>query len=91
MVKAETLSEIAGLQLTASAAILPEGLYRWKEFSHMVPIGRESWRKRVAEGTAPPKVQLGARCTAYRGADILEWLENPAGYRALARPTPDVL
>lgn len=82
MVSTETLVGITGRQTMASTTILPEGLYRWKEFAHIVPLGRETWRKRVAEGTAPPKIELGARCTVYRGADILQWLENPVSYRA---------
>lgn len=37
------------------------------------------WR-RSREGTFPEAVQIGARATGWRIAEIRQWLENPAGY-----------
>lgn len=38
------------------------------------------WR-RSREGTFPEAVQIGARATGWRIADIREWLNHPANYR----------
>lgn len=65
-----------------SAQISPEGLYRWGEIADRIPYSRETWRQRVKAGAAPKPVAVGAHCTAWRGADILKWLANPAGYKA---------
>lgn len=64
--------------------IRPEGLYAWNDFEDRIPYSRETWRKRVNKGTAPaPQVRTVAR-TAWRGADLLKWLEDPEGYQAPA-------
>lgn len=59
----------------------PDGLYRWREFQHLVPVSRETWRKRVLAGRAPKPEKLGERCTYWRGQELLEWLKDPDGYR----------
>lgn len=59
----------------------PDGLYRWRDIAGMVPVSRETWRKRVTAGTAPAPVRLSLRCTCYRGQDVLLWLQDPGAYR----------
>jgi len=60
--------------------IHPEGLYRWKTLKDVVPVSRETWRKRVNNGTAPQPVRIGKRCISWRGIDVLRWLADPVGY-----------
>lgn len=61
--------------------LMPDGLYRWDAIADRIPLSRESWRLRIHEGRAPKGVVLGPRCTAWRGADVIAWLADPAGYR----------
>ena len=60
----------------------PEGLYRWKELSEFLPISRDFWRKRVNAKKAPQPIRLGERCTFWRGADVIEWLQSPDTYQS---------
>lgn len=62
--------------------ISPEGLYRWAEIKGRLPVSRETWRLRVKTKTAPQPIRIGERCTAWRGADLLQWLSDPNGYEA---------
>lgn len=64
----------------ADTRIHPEGLYRWGEFSELIPFSRETWRKRVLSGKAPASIRLGGACTVWKGAAILEWLKDPNKY-----------
>lgn len=43
------------------------------------------WR-RSREGTFPEAVQIGARATGWRIAEIREWLDNPGSYRPSLPP-----
>lgn len=61
--------------------IRPEGLYPWAAFEDRIPYSRETWRKRVNNGTAPPPQVRTTIRTAWRGADLLKWLEDPEGYQ----------
>lgn len=62
--------------------LMPEGLYRWESFEDRVPLSREGWRLRVKNGKAPKAVEIGPRCVAWRGSDVLAWLAAPAEYQA---------
>ncbi len=64
------------------AKIAPEGLYRWNELKSILPCGREKWRLLGLAKRAPQPVRLGTRCTAWRGQDVLNWLDNPNDYVA---------
>lgn len=68
----------------AAMALQGEALYSWKEIAPFVGIGRETWRRRVAEGKAPQPIYLSSRCTRYRGSDVLNWIESPSTYQAHA-------
>ncbi|MFY2090842.1 helix-turn-helix transcriptional regulator [Achromobacter xylosoxidans] len=62
--------------------LLPGALYSWTEIETFVRVSRETWRIRVMDGTAPPKVKTGERGVKYRGAEVLRWIDDPAGYQA---------
>jgi predicted DNA-binding transcriptional regulator AlpA len=64
-----------------AAMLRPEGLYRWNDFADRIPFTRETWRQRVKAGTAPKPQPVGPNTTAWRGADLIAWLENPAGFK----------
>lgn len=66
----------------AAMTMQGEALYSWKEIAPFVGIGRETWRRRVAEGKAPQPIHLSSRCTRYRGSDVLNWIESPSTYQA---------
>lgn len=68
----------------AAMALQGEALYSWKEIAPFVGLGRETWRRRVAEGKAPQPIYLSSRCTRYRGSDVLNWIESPSTYQAHA-------
>lgn len=69
----------------SAAPIHPDGLYRWRQFSALVPFSRETWRHRILQGRAPRPASQSTNCTAYKGADILAWLANPDGYEAVPK------
>lgn len=69
------------LSQKSAPTIHPEGLYRWDEFADRIPFSRETWRKRVLAGQAPAAKLVGRACTAWKGADILAWLNNPDSYK----------
>ncbi|MGV2865070.1 helix-turn-helix transcriptional regulator [Achromobacter sp. AGC39] len=66
--------------------LLAGALYSWTEIEPFVRVSRETWRMRVKDGTAPPKVPTGARGIKYRGLEVLRWIDDPIGYEA-PRPT----
>lgn len=68
----------------AAMALQGEALYSWKEIAPFVGIGRETWRRRIAEGKAPQPIYLSSRCTRYRGSDVLNWIHSPSAYQAHA-------
>lgn len=68
--------------LPAPERLLPDALYSWTEIAPFVRVSRETWRTRILDGTAPPKVRTGERGIRYRGAEVLRWIDNPTGYEA---------
>ncbi|SAI47639.1 transcriptional regulator [Bordetella ansorpii] len=69
------------------AALSRDALYSWTDIAPFVRVGRETWRRYIKAGTAPAPVQLGKRCSRYRGSDVLAWIESPSTYRANSKPT----
>ncbi|MGN6024619.1 helix-turn-helix transcriptional regulator [Alcaligenes faecalis] len=65
----------------SAPTIHPEGLYRWDEFADRIPFSRETWRKRILAGQAPAAKLVSRACTAWKGADILAWLNNPDSFK----------
>ena len=60
----------------------PEALYRLTEIEPFLPIGSSTWRRMVAKQRAPQPIKLSAKCTLWRGSDILDWLRSPEEYSA---------
>lgn len=41
-----------------------------------IPVSRSTWWQWVAEGKAPQPIRLGSRVTAWRAADIAQFLRQ---------------
>lgn len=52
-------------------------------------LSRSTIYRRMQDGTFPSAVPLGGRMVGWRVADIHQFLENPASYRAPANACPD--
>jgi prophage regulatory protein len=63
----------------------PASLYRWNDLKPYLPIGESSWRRMVNAKSAPQPIKLSRKCTLWRCADVLEWLEHPDTYQAPIR------
>lgn len=72
-----------------AAQLPPDGFLRLEHLATNKKKGRIGitglseptiWR-RSREGTFPEAVQIGARATGWRIAEVRQWLDNPAGYR----------
>lgn len=59
-----------------------EGLSRWGDIKHLIPVSREKWRQLIRDGSAPPVTRLGIRCSFQHNSEILRWLSDPLNYRA---------
>lgn len=73
------------IEIPKSNVFDPAGLYRWQTISAHVPVSRSTWYARIKAGQAPEPVLGGMKSragSAWRGADILNWLANPNDYRA---------
>ena len=58
--------------------VLPSsGFLRLRRVLQIVPIGRSTLYQKIKLGTFPPAVKLGPRISAWRAADIHEYLKNP--------------
>ncbi|TDR04340.1 helix-turn-helix transcriptional regulator [Paraburkholderia silvatlantica] len=66
----------------ASATLHPEGFSRWPVVRRLVGMGRETVRQHEQRGIFPKHVSIGPRTAAWRNADLLAWLADPAAYRA---------
>jgi len=51
-------------------------LMRLDEVLKVIPISRSAWYRGVREGRYPAGIQLSARTTAWRAADIITLLES---------------
>lgn len=67
---------------TETTTIAPQGLYRWFQIEHMMGVSRETWRLRIKAGRAPKPRLEEENLTAWNGADLIAWLDNPRGYKA---------
>lgn len=72
---------------TPAQAIYPDGLYRWRDLEPRIPYTREGWRYKISKGTAPKPATGSRHFTAWRGKDILAWLQDPDGYNAAEAQT----
>lgn len=58
----------------AAVVLSADGLLRLPEVLAVVPLSPSTWWAGVRSGRFPAGVKLGARCTAWRAADIRELL-----------------
>ena len=59
-----------------------DGYSRWKQLQPYLSISREKFRQLVVSQKAPQPIRLGSRCTFYKNAEILKFLEDPLNYEA---------
>jgi hypothetical protein len=59
-----------------------EGLSRWNDIKHLIPISHEKWRQLVRDGLAPPITRFGLRCSFQENREVLRWLSDPLNYSA---------
>ncbi len=52
------------------------GYLRVNQILAIIPIGRSTWWKWVADGKAPQPVKLGPRTTAWKAGDIYQFVEE---------------
>ena len=54
------------------------GFLRVPQILKLIPIGRSTWWRWVAEGKAPKGIKLGAKTTAWKAEDIHALIEELA-------------
>lgn len=59
-----------------------DGMSRWGDIKHLIPVSKEKWRQLIRDGYAPPVTRLGIRCSFQSNREILRWLSDPLNYRA---------
>ena len=59
-------------------------ILRRRQVEERTGLSRSTIYRRMQAGTFPPAVALGGRLVGWRAADIEQFLENPARYRAPA-------
>ncbi|MBW2187062.1 MAG: AlpA family phage regulatory protein [Deltaproteobacteria bacterium] len=53
-----------------------ERFLRIKQLLEIVPLGKSTVWKLVAEGKFPQPIKLSERCTAWRESDIQQWMDK---------------
>ncbi|VXC97881.1 Prophage CP4-57 regulatory protein (AlpA) [Enterobacterales bacterium 8AC] len=56
----------------------PEKLLRINEVLNIVPMGKSTFYAWVQAGKAPSPVRFGSRCSMWRHADIMKFIEKHA-------------
>ena len=69
-------------ELDPYAGFPVDGLSRWGDIKHLIPVSKEKWRQLIRDGYAPPVTRLGIRCSFQSNREILRWLSDPLSYRA---------
>lgn len=57
--------------------------YRTADVLRITALSRSSLYRRIASGDFPAPVSLDGRAKGWRRAALLEWIEDPVGYRSL--------
>jgi prophage regulatory protein len=60
-----------------NSSLATSGFLRLRQVLQLVPIGRSTLYQKMKLGTFPRAVKLGPRITAWRAADINEYLQEP--------------
>ena len=58
------------------ADLTPDSLLRERELLSFVPISHSTLWREVRSGRFPQPIRLTARTTAWRWAEVVEWLES---------------
>ena len=53
-------------------------ILRMAAVCQVTKLGKSTVYRKLAEGTFPPPVRLGARAVGWKTRDIVAWLEAPA-------------
>jgi predicted DNA-binding transcriptional regulator AlpA len=61
---------------TATETTSPDRFLRLKDVLQVVPLGRSTVWKMVAEGKFPQPVKLTPRTTAWRESEVLRWMDS---------------
>ncbi|MBN3808148.1 AlpA family phage regulatory protein [Paraburkholderia sp. Ac-20347] len=64
------------------APLVPGYLLRFVDLRPHVRLSRQTILELERAGRFPSAVRFGARCTLWRSADVIDWLSDPAHYRA---------
>ena len=59
--------------------ISPDKLYRIGQVvgeKGLIPISPSNWYAKIAEGLAPKPVKIGARVSAWRGSDLIAYING---------------
>jgi len=56
----------------------PQALYRLPQILELIPIGRSTWWKWVAENKAPKGIKLGAKTTVWKSEEIHQLIADLA-------------
>jgi hypothetical protein len=75
-------SKNAVIEFEPYARLPVDGLSRWGDIKHLIPVSKEKWRQLIRDGYAPPVTRLGIRCSFQSNCEILRWLSDPLSYRA---------
>lgn len=59
-------------------------LIRIPEVIRRTGMSRRTIYRRVAEGTFPAQVQLGPNMVAWYEADLINWINDPSGWKQAA-------
>ncbi|MBW2187323.1 MAG: AlpA family phage regulatory protein [Deltaproteobacteria bacterium] len=51
-------------------------LLRIKQVLEIIPLGKSTVWKMVAEGKFPQPIKLSERCTAWRESDVVAWMDG---------------
>lgn len=57
--------------------------YRMADVLRITALSRSSLYRRIAAGDFPAPVSLGGRAKGWRRVALLEWIDDPVGYRPL--------
>lgn len=66
-------------EIPAQHLLSSGGLLRLPQVLALAGVSKSTWWKLVRDGRAPAAIKLTDRCTAWRAADVAEWIENAGG------------
>lgn len=65
-------------QAIESYRVGADALWRAKDCAARAGMGASTWWALVAKGVAPQPIRIGARFTAWRASEVLEFIERAA-------------